>query len=95
MAFNSTAAVTDVVISDATISSNGNAGIRIATAVPNFTGLSVSDTTITNNASSGFSYNPSGTISNVGTNFSFTDVTFTTNSTVGTANQHEVSFFGF
>jgi hypothetical protein len=95
VAFNSTAAVADVEISDATISSNGNAGIRIATAVPSFTGLSVSDTTISSNSSSGFSYNPSGTISNVGTNFSFTDVTFTTNNTVGTANQHELSFFGF
>ena len=95
VAFNSTAAVTDVVITNSTIENNGNAGIRIATAVPNFTGLTVSSTTIANNASSGFSYNPSGVITNVGTNFTFTDVTFTTNNTANTANQHDLSFYGF
>ncbi|MBL9151358.1 MAG: right-handed parallel beta-helix repeat-containing protein, partial [Verrucomicrobiales bacterium] len=95
IAFNNTVGITDVAISDATIQNNGNAGIRIASAVPSFVGLSVSDTTVSGNATSGFSYNPSGTLTNVGTDFNFTNVTFTNNSTAGVANAHDVSFFGF
>jgi hypothetical protein len=95
IAFNSTAAVADVVISGSTLSDNGNAGIRIASAVPSFTGLTVSNSTIANNMSIGFSYNPNGTVTNVGTDFTFTDVTFTTNNKANQSNQHDVSFFAF
>ena len=39
-------------------------GLRIASAVPSFDGLLVSNCQFNSNASSGFSYNPSGTLTN-------------------------------
>ena len=75
--------------------SNNGFGLRIASAVPSFDGLTVSDSQMNNNASSGFTYNPNGTLTNVGTNFAFTNTSFTNNSTAGVANQHDLSFFGF
>lgn len=94
LAFNNTVGVEDVVVANATLSSNGQ-GIRIATAVPSFVGLTVSGTSIANNASHGFNYNESGRATNIGTNFSFTNTTFSNNSQAGVSNAHDVSFFGF
>ncbi|MFO0534276.1 MAG: beta strand repeat-containing protein [Planctomyces sp.] len=86
--------VTDIVVADSTISSNSGAGLRIASAVSSFNGLTVSNSIIASNGSSGFSYNPSGS-ANTGTNFTFTDVTFTSNCTANTSNSHDLSFFRF
>jgi len=94
IAFNSTASVTDVLITNSSLSNNG-IGLRIATAVPSFDGLAVTDCQMNNNASSAFTYNPSGVLSNVGTNFSFTNTTFANNSQAGISNQHDLSFYGF
>ena len=94
IAFNNTGSVTDIRIADATLSNNGF-GLRIASAVSSFDGLAVTDSQIDNNASSGFTYNPSGVLTNVGTNFAFTNTSFTHNSTAGVTNQHDLSFFGF
>ena len=94
IAFNNTAAMTDVVVSSSILSNNGN-GLRIATASPSFDGLLVDDCTFENNQSSAFTYNPSGVSTNVGTNFTISDTTFNNNSTAGVVNQHDLSFFGF
>ncbi|MCL4202554.1 MAG: autotransporter-associated beta strand repeat-containing protein, partial [Pirellulaceae bacterium] len=94
IAFNNTVSVTDVAITNANLSNNG-IGLRIASAVPSFDTLAVSDSQINSNASSGFTYNPLGTLTNVGTNFTFTNTSFSNNSTAGVANQHDLSFFGF
>ena len=94
IAFNNTASVTDVIINTCNLSSNGF-GLRIATAVPSFDGLTVTDCQMNNNASSAFTYNPSGTLTNLGTNFNFTNCSFADNSQAGVANQHDLSFFGF
>jgi hypothetical protein len=94
IAFNNTASVTDVSIDNCLFNGNGF-GIRIATAVPSFDGLNVYNSNVTNNKSAGFTYNPSGTLTNVGTNFTFTDCSFYNNSQAGVSNQHDLSFFGF
>jgi len=93
--FNSTVSVTDVVVTNSVLSMNGNDGLRIASAVPSFTDLNVTGCQIDSNATSGFDYNPSGTMSNTGTNFSFTNTNFTRNSTANITNAHDVSFFRF
>lgn len=94
IAFNNTSSVTDVVVLGSTLSNNAF-GLRIATAVPSFIGLSVSNSAFANNNSSAFTYNPSGSLTNIGTNFAFSNTTFTNNSTAGFTNQHDLSFFGF
>lgn len=93
--FGGTVSTADVVISNASLSNNLNSGIRIASALPSFDGLSVSNSTISGNGFSGFSYNPSGTLSNTGTNFSISNTQFSGNVTSNVANQHDLSFFGF
>lgn len=96
IAFNTTpGVVSDIIITNTTLSTNGNAGLRIASAVSAFDGLHVSNSTITTNATHGFDYNPSGTNTNNGTNFHFTNTTFTSNNTSGTSNSHDMSFFRF
>jgi hypothetical protein len=94
LAFNNTFGVTDIIVSNSSLSSNTGSGLRIASAVPTFDGLSVSGCAIENNGGSGFSFNPSSS-QNVGTNFSFTNTNFNTNNTVGTNNVHDVSMLGF
>ncbi|MFM7015763.1 MAG: hypothetical protein ACKOX3_05475, partial [Bacteroidota bacterium] len=75
---------------------NGNGvGLRVATAVTNMTGLTIDGCTMNNNSSSAISVNPSGTIANVNTNYTISNSTFTNNSTGGTANVHDISFYGF
>jgi hypothetical protein len=95
LAFNGTAGVTDVAVTNSVFSMNGNDGLRIATAVPSFTDLNVTGCQIDSNATSGFDYNPSGTVTNTGTNFNFTNTSFTRNSTANITNAHDVSFFRF
>ena len=73
----------------------GRRACRIASSVPSFIGLTVSGSNMSNNGLSGFDYNPSGFASNVGTNFSFSNSTFTDNNTSATANTSDVSFFSF
>lgn len=93
--FNGTPSIVDVDMLNCTSSNNGNDGIRIATAVPSFTDLLIDGCTIENNATSGFGYNPSGTVTNVGTGFTISNTTFNNNSTAGVNNAHDISFFGF
>jgi hypothetical protein len=95
LGFNSTASITDVAVTNSVLSMNGNAGLRIASAVPSFTDLNVTGCQIDSNATNGFDYNPSGTMTNVGTNFNFTNTNFTNNSTANVTNAHDVSFFRF
>lgn len=95
IAFNGTPSITDVSILNCALNNNANAGIRIASAVPSFDGLLVDGCTINNNASIAFSYNPDGTVSNVGTNFTLSNTTFSNNSTAAVTNAHDISFFAF
>jgi hypothetical protein len=94
LVFNNTYGVTDIVVSNSSLSSNTGSGIRIASAVPTFNGMNVIGCTIQNNGSSGFNYNPSSSL-NTGTNFTFTNTNFITNNTLGTNNVHDVSMLGF
>ncbi len=89
-----TGTMTDARILNSTFDGNGN-GVRVASAVTSMDGLTVDNCTMSNNLSSAFSSNPSGTVSNVNTNYTISNTTFTNNSTAGTSNQHDLSFFGF
>ncbi|MFM7134950.1 MAG: beta strand repeat-containing protein, partial [Planctomycetota bacterium] len=95
VAFNSTAAVTDISIDGCDILNSGNSGIRIATAVPNFTGLAVSNTRVEGSAAAGFMFNPSSSLTNVGTGFDFTNCVFVNNNTANINNSHELTFNRF
>ncbi len=95
IAFNNTANVTDVkIINNCSLSNNGF-GLRIASPVPSFDGLTVTDCQMNNNTYCAFAYNQSGTLSSVGTNFNFTNCSFSDNNKAGFANQHDLSFYGF
>lgn len=94
IAFNGANTIADVQIYSSNASSNGNAGIRVASAITSFDGLDISSCTIRSNASSGFSTNPSAA-NVVNTNFNFTNCDVSGNNTVNTSNQHQMSFFGF
>jgi hypothetical protein len=94
LVFNNTIGITDIIVLNSSLSSNTGSGLRIASAVPTFDGLSVSGCTIANNGSSGFNFNPSAS-QRVGTNFSFTNTNFDTNNTVGANNVHDISMLGF
>ncbi len=91
-----TNAISDAIISNSTLSSNANNGIRIASTVSSFDGLTVSGCTIASNNWQGFSFNASGA-NIVATNFAFTNTTFTNNcaSNANSAGNHDLSFFGF
>ena len=91
-----TNAISDAIISNSTLSSNANNGIRIASTVSSFDGLTVSGCTIASNNWQGFSFNASGA-NIVATNFAFTNTTFTNNcaSNANSADNHDLSFFGF
>lgn len=95
--FNSTGGHADVVITNATISNNGGAGVRIASAVPSFAGLTVSGSTISGNSGAGISYNPgrTATSTNTAENFTISNTTFTNNAQSGVINTHDLSFIGF
>jgi len=91
-----TTAVTDLAITNSTISSNSNAGIRVASACPSLTTLNVTGCNITSNQWVGFDYNPSST-NNTGTDFNFTNTNFTNNcaSNGSSAGMHDLSIWGF
>ena len=91
---NSTGTVADVRIYSCTLSSNGNSGLRIASAITSMTGLDMSGCTVANNNSSGLSVNASG-YNKTFNNYTFTNCTFTNNNAANTSNQHQLSFFGF
>ncbi|MFZ4401265.1 MAG: T9SS type A sorting domain-containing protein [Bacteroidales bacterium] len=96
ISFAGTGTVTDAIISNSFLSNNNNNGLRIASACPSFTGLSVSDCEMNSNGWQAFSYNASSS-NNVGTDFNFTDCSFTNNcsSNANSAGLHDLSFYGF
>ncbi len=96
ISYGATNAISDAIISNSTLSSNANNGIRIASTVSSFDGLTVSGCTIASNNWQGFSFNASGA-NIVATNFAFTNTTFTNNcaSNANSAGNHDLSFFGF
>jgi parallel beta-helix repeat protein len=89
-----TGTIANVTVSNSTLSGNGF-GVRVASAVASIDGLTIDGCTMSNNNASAISTNPSGVTTNVNTNFTITDSVFANNSTAGTANQHDLSFFGF
>ncbi|MFM7050573.1 MAG: beta strand repeat-containing protein, partial [Planctomycetota bacterium] len=86
--------VTNATVSNSTLSGNGFA-VRVASAVTTMDGMTIDGCTMNNNNSSAISTNPSGTLSNINTNFTVSNSTFANNSTAGVANEHDLSFFGF
>jgi hypothetical protein len=94
IAFNATVAISDVKIYSSTLSTNGSAGLRIASAIPSFNGLDMSGCSLINNKGSGFVSNPSGS-NVVNTNFTFTNCAVSNNNVNNGAGNHQMSFFGF
>jgi hypothetical protein len=95
IAFNGTPIISGVEILNSKIKANLNSGIRIASAVAEFQNLLIKDSEISGNANSAFSYNPSGTVTNVGNNFSILNTTIFGNKTTDQNNTHELSFNAF
>ena len=86
--------MTDAKVLNSTLNGNGF-GVRVASAVTNMDGMLIDGCTMNNNNSSAISVNPSGTLTNINTNYTISNSTFANNSTAGVANQHDLSFFGF
>jgi hypothetical protein len=84
----------DAQILNSTLNGNGF-GVRVASAVTSMDGMFIDGCTMNNNNSSAITTNPSGTLSNVNTNFTVSNCTFNNNGTSGVANQHDLSFFAF
>ncbi|MEY3025950.1 MAG: hypothetical protein RLZZ238_847, partial [Planctomycetota bacterium] len=86
--------ISNATVSNSTMTGNGM-GVRVATAVTTMDGMTIDGCTVSGSKSSAISTNPSGTLSNINTNFTVSNSTFTNNSVAGVTNQHDLSFFGF
>ncbi|MGA1440669.1 MAG: hypothetical protein ACO4CU_12675, partial [Ilumatobacteraceae bacterium] len=86
--------ISNATVSNSTMTGNGM-GVRVATAVTTMDGMTIDGCTVSGSKSAAISTNPSGTLSNINTNFTVSNSTFTNNSVAGVTNQHDLSFFGF
>jgi hypothetical protein len=85
----------DVEADDCVLSSNANAGLRVASAMSSISGLHVTGGEMKSNTYFGFSFNPTGSASCAGTDIDFDGTSFADNGSPSLVGSGHLSYFGF